>query len=285
VIVGAGLIAHTPIIMLPEAVRLQLNDGVDYTLPAGLRRLRSEVLDELQPETIVVIDTHWFTTVEFVVAAHAHRSGRYTSEELPRGVCQVPYDFEGDPELARALAAAADARDDAWITAIDDPYLPIHYPTVNLLSYLHQPGERWMSISVCQTGELDDFLLVGELLREAVNATGRRTVVLASGGMSHRFWPLRQQRAHEGADPSHVFSPQAREADLAILQHLAAGQHAAVIDSYPDYSLHKPEGRFGHYLTMVGALGGRACVAKGRQYSEYENSAGTGQVHMWFDLN
>ena len=40
---------------------------------------------------------------------------------------------------------------------------------------------------------------------------------------------------------------------------------------------------FGHYLTMVGAIGGRECTAPGVAYSEYENAIGTGQVHLWFD--
>ncbi|MHB1089255.1 MAG: catechol 1,2-dioxygenase, partial [Acidimicrobiales bacterium] len=31
------------------------------------------------------------------------------------------------------------------------------------------------------------------------------------------------------------------------------------------------------------ALGGVDCVAPGRKYSQYENSIGTGQVHIWFD--
>ena len=39
---------------------------------------------------------------------------------------------------------------------------------------------------------------------------------------------------------------------------------------------------FGHYLMMVGAIGGRTCTAPGIPYSEYENSIGTGQVHIWF---
>ena len=34
---------------------------------------------------------------------------------------------------------------------------------------------------------------------------------------------------------------------------------------------------------MVAALGGADCTAKGRMYSAYENSIGTGQVHVWFD--
>jgi hypothetical protein len=34
---------------------------------------------------------------------------------------------------------------------------------------------------------------------------------------------------------------------------------------------------------MAGALGEQACTARARQYGEYENSVGTGQVHLWFD--
>jgi hypothetical protein len=38
-----------------------------------------------------------------------------------------------------------------------------------------------------------------------------------------------------------------------------------------------------HYLMMIGALGEELCTAPARQYGEYENSVGTGQVHLWFD--
>ena len=41
-IVGAALVAHVPTIMLPEEVRLEINDGKEITLVPGLRRLRSE---------------------------------------------------------------------------------------------------------------------------------------------------------------------------------------------------------------------------------------------------
>jgi 3,4-dihydroxyphenylacetate 2,3-dioxygenase len=34
---------------------------------------------------------------------------------------------------------------------------------------------------------------------------------------------------------------------------------------------------------MIGALGEGDCTATARQYGEYENSVGTGQVHLWFD--
>jgi len=74
-VVGAGLLAHVPTIVLPEAERLALNEGREISLVPGLERLRREVIDVLRPDTVVLLDSHWATTVEFVVTAHEHRSG------------------------------------------------------------------------------------------------------------------------------------------------------------------------------------------------------------------
>jgi 3,4-dihydroxyphenylacetate 2,3-dioxygenase len=280
-IVGAALVAHVPTIVLPQAIRYELNEGREISLVPGLHRLRSEVIDPLKVDTIVVFDTHWFTTVEFVVAAHERRTGKYTSEELPRGMSQMPFDIPGDPELAHALAALAEPRDDMWITAIDDPYLPIHYPTVNLLQFL-QRNERWLGIGNCQTAEPDDYLLVGRLLAAAIEQLDRRVFLLASGGMSHSFHSLQTLRAHESSDPSHIFSDAAREWDQRVLRWWSEGDHASVVTNYGSYRSVKPEGRFGHYLTMLGAIGGASCAAIGTPYSDYENAVGTAQIHVNF---
>ena len=228
-----------------------------------------------------MFDAHRHTTVEFVVAAHERRSGRYTSEELPRGMCQMPYDFPGDPELATLIGEEVTAAG-SWMTPIDDPYLPIHYPTTNLLPFL-QRDERWVSVSTAQTAETDDFLLVGEAIGRAVERSGRRVVLVASGAMSHTFWKLRQLRAHEASDPADIRTPEARQADLERLAWLEDGDHARVIETMPEFLRYKPEAMFGHYLMMVAAIGGRECVAPGTRHSDYENSIGTGQVHVWFD--
>ena len=284
-IVGAALVSHVPPLVLPEADRRSMNDGEDTTLVAGLHQLRAEKLAPLGADTVVVIDTHWFTTIEHIVASHDRRQGLYTSEELPRGMKQMPYDITGDPELANAWAATATDRDDTWITPIDDPHLPIHYPTINLLPFLQDPStsEKWVSAGVCQTAEPADFLLFGQLLADAVATLDRRVVVLASGGLSHRFWPLSQFRDHEGADPDlHIRTPEACAADRHVIDLLKNGDHAAVLDFMPEFAQHAPEGYFGHYLTMLGAVGGKDCTAKAVQFGNYEAVAGTGQTHLWF---
>lgn len=282
-ILGAALVSHVPTLVLPEADRRAMNHGNDTTLFAGLHDLGTEKLKPLKADTVVVIDSHWATTIEHIVTSHDHREGLYTSEELPRGMSQVPYDMPGDRELAEAWAATADGRDDTWITAIDDPHLPVHYPTLNLLPFL-QDGQRWVSSGICQTGVESDFLLYGQLLAEAIEAVDRTVVILASGGLSHRFWPLREFRAHEAADPDlHLRTPEAAAADRHVLSMLASGDHAGVLEFLPEFRQHAPEGKFGHYLTMLGALGGANCTLAGQQFGEYEAVAGTGQAHVWFD--
>ncbi len=281
-IVGAGLVSHVPPIVMRLEERLALNGGEDFSLCAGLERLRNERLDELRPEVIVVFDTHWFSTFEFICSAHERRSGLFTSDELPRGMRQMPYDIPGDPELAHGLAALAEARDDTWVLACDDPYLPVHYPTINLLGYL-QGAEAWVSLSICQTATTEDFLLLGELLASAIGALDRRAVLLASGGLSHRFWPLRELRQHESAALSNISSAEARAADEQLIAQLSGGHHAAVLEGMDDFRRHAPEGFFGHYLMLLGALGGAACRAPGEMFSAYEAAAGTGQAHIWFD--
>jgi 3,4-dihydroxyphenylacetate 2,3-dioxygenase len=282
-IVGAGIVSHVPTIMLPEEIRLEINDGKEISLVPGLRRLRSEVLDRLEADTIVVMDTHWEVTFEHIITAHEKREGIFTSHELPRGMRQIPYEMPGDPELAFAVSKMAEERDDTWVLASDDPYLPIFYGTVNIWTYL-KDGERWVSVGINQTATTEDFLLLGQLIGEAVLSLDRKVVLLASGGMSHRFVPFRELRQRESSDPiKNIITPEAREADLRVLDLLQLGDHAGVLEWMPEYRKVGPEGKFGHYLIMLGALGGAACTAPGQLFSEYEASVGTGQVHVWFE--
>lgn len=283
-IVGAGLVAHVPTIMLPEEVRLEINEGKEITLVPGLHRLKSEVLDRLKPDAVIVFDTHWESTFEHIVTSHDRRQGKFTSHELPRGMRQIPYDMPGDPELAKLIAAQADGRDDIWILANDDPYLPIFYGTVNIWTFLGDPDTAWLSVALNQCCDADDFLRFGELIGDAIRESDRRVVLLASGGMTHRFFNFKDLRQRESQKaPDNIYDPKYYEADMQVLDMMEKGDHAGVIDNMSEYRKAYPEGHFGHYLMMAAALGGRSCTAPGERFSEYEASVGTGQVHVWFE--
>lgn len=279
-IVGAGLISHAPTIMFDEEARRELNEGKEISLVPGLNRLREEVLARLQADTIMIIDSHWESTVEHILSAHERRQGIFTSSELPRGMAQIPYDYPGDPELAEAVARIGEEMGQPTHASYDD-YLPVYYATTNLVHYL-RTREKIVSVSLVQTGEAKDFLTMGEAIGKAVAELDRRVVVLASGGMSHRFWPLSELSKHEASDPIHIITPEARAADEERLAWMQKGELHRIVDTMDEYYPHGPEGGFGHFLMMLASIGGRDCVARGELFSDYENATGTGQVHVWF---
>ena len=283
-VVGAGLLAHVPTIMLPKEIRYELNQGKEISLVPGLEQLRRDFFETADYDTVVVLDSHWFTTVETVVTSQDRQAGLFTSEELPRGMCRIPYDWPGDPELANAMASFGEQRN-TWVTAVNDNYLPVYYATLNLWHFLGRglPDKRWISVSTVQTGDTEDYLRAGRALGDAISATDRKVVLLASGALSHTFWPLRELRDHEASDPIHIRTPEAYAADLDRIAWFKAGNHARVLETMPDYLPFRPEAKFAHYLMMIGAMGESAVSAPARQYGDYENSIGTGQVHLWFD--
>src|SRR5690349_16217375 len=282
-VAGAGLLAHVPTIMLPYEQRLELNEGKEISLVTGLQRLRAEVFEALDYDTVVVLDSHWHTTVEFVVAAQQMRAGLFTSDELPRGMCRIPYEWHGDPGLAQAIAGQGDPHG-TWITAIDDPCLPVHYATVNLWHYLGRGlGKRWISMSTAQTGDTEDFLRAGRALGAAIAQSDRAVLLVASGAMPQRFGTLRELRRHEPTATPPTRPAKHAPPATARLAWLQAGDHARVIDTMPEFLAFRPEARFAHYLMMIAALGEGAVIAPGRPFSDYENSVGTGQMHLWFD--
>jgi 3,4-dihydroxyphenylacetate 2,3-dioxygenase len=282
-IVAMAVVAHQPMVMVPEQVRVELGGtGADTTLIEPGYRLLRQHFRELGVDTLVILDTHWFTTTEHVIAGAAHFSGLYTSDEMPRNICDLPYDFPGAPELAAAWHRIGKARQLHTVN-VTTPSLPQHYPTINLVHHLRS-AEKVLSCGVVQTASLDYYLAVGAALAEAIASTqGGRIAILGSGGMSHEFWPLDVIREHFAYDPRHVISSAARDMDMRILRLWEQGDHAGVVELYPQYlgECH-PEGRFAHYLMALGALGGRSCKARGVQLSSYENAVGTGQVHVLF---
>ena len=283
-VVGAALVAHVPTIMLPEDVRLELNEGKEITLVPGLQRMKTECIDRLKPDTVIVFDTHWESTFEHIVTAQDRRKGLFTSSELPRGMSQIPYDMPGDPDLAKRIAAQAEGRDDCWILACDDPHLPIFYGTVNIWTFLGDADTRWMSVALNQCCDTEDFLLLGRLIGQAIAESDRRVVLLASGGMTHRFFGFKELRQREAQRaPDNIYDRAYYDADMHVLDLMRKGDHAGVIDNMPTYRKAYPEGHFGHYLMMAAAMGGVDCTAPGELFSEYEASVGTGQVHVWFE--
>jgi len=281
-IVGAAIVAHYPSLMLPEDLRKARGNGRDTSLIAGFAELRRR-MDEAAPDTLVIFDTHWFTTNLHLVAGAARYRGRYTSSELPFSLSRVPYDYPGAPELAAALERVALERNIAARNADDDSLVP-QYATLNVLAKLRRE-EKVLSVGCCQTAKARHWLEMGEAVGEAIERTRCRAMLIASGALSHCFNDLSFTPRHPNAyHPDNISSPENMRLDREIIALWRDGRHDRVIDRYPELAAAEYEGKGAHYLQMLGALGGRACRARGTPCSEYENAAGTGNIHIWFDV-
>ncbi|MBL6716175.1 MAG: extradiol ring-cleavage dioxygenase [Pseudomonadales bacterium] len=281
-IVGAALVSHHPGLAQDEAFRLRAGNGRDSDLIAGYHRLR-ERLDRATPDTLVIIDTHWFTTGYHLIDAGARYEGQYVSDEMPWYLADRPYAYDGDPELARLCEVVAQERG-IMARCADHPALPRHYGTVNLVNALGR-GERVLTLSCCQNAQNEHFLAMGAVLGEAIRRSDRRVAILASGALSHKFVPIDWQQVHPRIyHPDNVSSPHHRARDQEAIALLEAGRHRALLEAFArDFRSLPWEALGAHYLQMVGALGGSACRLPGERLSEYENARGTGNIHIWFE--
>lgn len=288
-IVGAALCTHIPRLFItdPAARKAYMGDEVT-TMYEALEDLYEQRVRDLGVDTFLIVDTHWFSTVDYILNANERIEGVYTSEELPEMIHDCAYAYPGDPSLADWVAEVG-AKNRLRVNACHYQTLPIHYPTLTTMRYLNpERRARVLSVSVCQTAESHNDLAFGEALGEAIRTLpeDRRVVFLAAGGLSHRFqrYDVILQRA--GADPSNISTEKNREWDERILALLSEGRHREVLERSDEYRRTcSPEGRWAHYLTMAGALGGPTFSARGELFGRYESAIGTGQANMWFDLS
>jgi 3,4-dihydroxyphenylacetate 2,3-dioxygenase len=242
-------------------------------------------LRDLDFDTFIVIDTHWHSTLDFILNAHERLQGVYTSDEIPWMINEYEYDYPGDPQLATLIAEEA-ARRGEHAQCSAHRGLPVHYGTLNVMHY-YNPGPRKknvLSISVLDTAEVEANLRFGEALASAVALSDRRVVLIASGGISHRFWDLAVIRQRASADPRDINGEERRRWDERIMQWWREGDHAAVIAHADEFrQTCSPEGRFAHYLILAGAFARGAGLRQGVQFGRYEAAVGTGQAIFWFD--
>ncbi|UGY16264.1 hypothetical protein HAP48_0048680 [Bradyrhizobium septentrionale] len=290
-IVAAALVSHVPPLALPTNRRIS-PDGEDTDLVKGFERIRTR-LDEVKPDVFVIVDSHWFTTSEHVVAGAARHRGTLTAEELPSLINGMAYDYPGAVALGAACEQAGARRgnfhsisDRPQIVNVTDVHLPHHYSTINVVAHLRHDNEKILAASVCQTAKPDNFMEFGATIREAIDQVDCRVAIFGSGAMSHRFHPFDKivSAISLSYQPHGISSTDAYEYDMRVLELWKEGRHADVLERYPDYMRFFPEAWFGHYLIMLGALGGAKFKGAGHPMSRYENHVGTGNIHVWFDV-
>ena len=282
-IVGAAMVSHHPGLFQTEEFRVKMGDGRDSDLIAGFDRVRARI-DAVKPDTLLIFDTHWFTTGFHLIDGGSIFRGSYISDEMPWYLYGQHYDYRGAPELARLIEEVA-VEKGVLSKAVYDHDLPRHYATINVVNKLCR-GEKVVSVSTCQNCQPKHYLESGQVIGEAIRRSDKRVVLLASGALSHKFndidWVQGNPRIYH---ESNVSRPENIARDKEAIALFEAGRHDLILEQWDAKFRKLPwEGFGGHYLQMVGALGGAACRARGTPLSDYENARGTGNIHIWFDI-
>lgn len=280
-LVVAAKITHVPTMIMSEQ-------------PGKLHGCRQHAIDghkeiaqiarDKNVDTVVILDTHWLINAGYHINANSHFEGLFTSNEFPHFIKDLPYSYEGNPQLGNLIAEVATEKGVFTLSHQVDS-LALEYGTLVPMRYMN-PDKKFKVVSVaalCTVHSLESSRILGEAIREAIEASDNRVMLLASGSLSHRIWPNEEYAANNGTFTiSKEFN---RQMDLRVLDMWTNGEIETFLEILPDYA-QKCDGEGGMHDTamLFGALGWDKYKGKGRIVSPYFPSSGTGQVNVIFDL-
>lgn len=278
-VIMAAKVTHVPSLLISER-------------PGPIFGMRSEAIDGLREigrrcedrgvDTYLVFDTHWLSNFGCHMNAKARHRGLYTSHEAPHMIQDLVYDYPGDPELGKLIAAEAD-RSGIEIHAHQVESLPLEYGTIVPMLYMNGAHQRRViSVAAPLFATVDENRRFGEAARRAIEASGRRVAVLASGSLSHKL----VANSQVGDSQWEVAAPEFnRQMDLRVLQLWENRQYREFVSLLPDYSTKcNGEALMADTHMLFGLLGWDAYDGRSEIISPYFASSGSGQVNVEFHL-
>ena len=277
-IVLAAKITHVPSIWMD--LTQEKFHGIRTAAIEGLKELGRRA-HERGAETFLIFDTHWIVNQGFHVNAKARHEGVFTSGEMPHMVRDLAYSYEGDPELATAVADAVLAANMRAV-AHDTPNLNCEYGTLIPMHLMNGEADiRVVSIAANQYASIDEGRRMGRAIARAIGAVDRKVAVLASGSMSHQFWP-------NELSPDGMFTVNTefnRQVDLRVIDLWRSGQIKEFLEMLPEYAVRcYGECQMIDTAMLFGALGWDAYRGQGEVVCEYFGSSGTGQCVVDFPV-
>jgi len=230
----------------------------------GLRwayeRLRKSLAD--RPYDVLIVHTpHWKT----VVGHHLLGVPRFESlsvDPVFPNLFRYRYDLDVDVELAEAIAAEG-AGAGLVTQMMRNPEFRVDYGTI-VACHLVNPAWDKPIVAISSnrayhyfSDEVGDaeMIALGEATRRAVEATGRRAVLLASNSLSHRHF-TEEPAVPEDMSHEHIQHHGQYLWDMQVLAHMRNGRTRQLLAEMPDFvEQAQSECREGALTWLLGALG------------------------------
>ncbi|SDW98717.1 3,4-dihydroxyphenylacetate 2,3-dioxygenase [Ruegeria halocynthiae] len=280
-IVLAAKMTHVPTMLMSEQegpVKGKRQPAID-----GHREIARRAR-ELGATTVIICDTHWVINAGFHINANAKFEGLFTSNEFPQFIQDLPYSYTGNPEMGDAIAKIASDKG-AYTLSHHLDSLELEYGTLVPMRFMSREHDmKVVSVAAWATVHShDESSIIGEAIREAVEASDEKVLLVASGSLSHKIWANKDYAANNGTFT--ISSEFNRQMDLHVLEMWKNGDHATFLKMLGDYaSFCCGEGSMHDTSMLYGALGWDAYDKKCEVVTEYFPSSGTGQTNVIFPV-
>ncbi|NLF80232.1 MAG: AmmeMemoRadiSam system protein A [Clostridia bacterium] len=255
-LLGAFIVPHPPLIV-PEVGRGREKDI--YRTRAAYEEVARRIA-ALRPQTIIIPTPHSILYADYLhISPGSHAAGSLRDF----GAGKINFCPDYDDELARRLAAIAEAKGiPAGLLGERQPELdhgvmvPLYFINEQYRDY------RLMRIGLSGLSPLSHYRF-GKCIAQAVEQSGRRVVLVASGDLSHKLRP----------DGPYGYAEQGPQFDQEVTEAMAAGDFLRFLTFREEFCEAAAECGLRSFIIMAGALDGRAVRS---ELLSYEGITGVG---------
>lgn len=244
-ILAAYMVPHPPMIV-PE-----IGKGSEKQVTETIRAYEAVATEiaALRPETVIISSPH-----SVLYADYFHVSpGKTAAGDFGHfGASRVRFEETYDTELVDAVCALADSKGfPAGTLGERDRHLD--HGTMVPLFFTEQKYRDFRLVRIGLSGlSLADHYAFGQIIREAVEQTGRKAVYIASGDLSHKLQ----------AYGPYGFAPEGPEYDRRIMDVCSRGAFGELFDFEESFCDKAAECGHRSFVIMAGALDGLSVQAE-----------------------
>jgi len=236
----------------------------------GIRLLGEEVR-AAKPDAVVLMSTHWVTTFPWYTTCHAVHEGVCVADEAPDLIPGIPYKWQGDPVLARAIVDEIKALE-VMANYNDTPNYSLDYGTVVPMQYMDPDRELTLvSLGTCILAPLEECLRVGAAVRRAAEKTGKKVAMIGSTSFAHKI-----ERGQDKWPPQEFM-----ELDRRYIELLTSGRIAEAKRWLPEWGkqvVTEVGGRV--HATVLGTMDETSERYTGVQHGPYGQSSASGNASV-----
>ena len=244
-ILAAFMVPHPPLIV-PEVGRGGERQ-IDATRAAYVRAAGE--IAALKPETVIITSPHATMYADwFHISPGPEAAGSFAQVRAPGVRFRETY----DTDLVTAIERIAAAEDfPAGTRGEREPALD--HGTMVPLYFIRQQYSGFRIVRIGLSGlPLADHYRLGQLIRRAVEETGRRTVFVASGDLSHKLQP----------HGPYGFAPEGPQYDARVMDVCARAAFGELLAFDEGFCERAAECGHRSFVIMAGALDGTSVEAE-----------------------